>query len=131
VFAQSATFRVDIRAELARRFGDDGTVGVFAAYNARGISVVASDARRRIEAILPASTFKILNSIIALEIGVVADPDKDVFKWDGLVCNFPNWNRDHTSARRSPHPPCRCIRTSRAGCGSKAAAPILRPPRRI
>jgi beta-lactamase class D len=27
---------------------------------------------------------------------VVADPDKDVFKWDGVVRSFPDWNKDHT-----------------------------------
>jgi hypothetical protein len=37
VFAQNATFRVDIGTKLARRFGDDDTVGVFAAYAARVI----------------------------------------------------------------------------------------------
>src|SRR5260221_8767466 len=45
---------------------------------------------------LPASTFKIPNSIIALETGVVTDPDKDVFKWDGVTRSIEAWNRDHT-----------------------------------
>jgi beta-lactamase class D len=52
--------------------------------------------QRAAQAILPASTFKIANSIIALETGVVADPDRDVFKWDGVTRAFPDWNRDHT-----------------------------------
>ncbi len=47
-------------------------------------------------AILPASTFKIPNSVIALETGVVADPDKDIFKWDGVTRGIKEWNRDHT-----------------------------------
>ena len=45
---------------------------------------------------LPASTFKIPNSIIALETGVVEDPDKDVFKWDGVTRSIEAWNKDHT-----------------------------------
>src|SRR5207302_1318723 len=48
------------------------------------------------QAMLPASTFKIPNSVIALETGVVGDPDKDVFKWDGVVRSIEGWNRDHT-----------------------------------
>jgi len=45
---------------------------------------------------LPASTFKIPNSVIALETGVVGDPDKDIFRWDGVVRSIEAWNRDHT-----------------------------------
>jgi len=96
VFAQTATLRLDSRAGLAIRFDDDGTAGVFAAYEAGGNRIVTSDARRARQAILPASTFKIPNSIIALETGVVTDPDKDLFRWDGVVRNFPDWNRNHT-----------------------------------
>jgi beta-lactamase class D len=36
------------------------------------------------------------NSVIALETGVVGDPDKDVFKWDGVTRSIPGWNKDHT-----------------------------------
>jgi beta-lactamase class D len=96
VFADTTLPRMEIRESLASRFADDGTEGTFAAYDVSGNSLVASDARRSVREVLPASTFKIPNSIIALETGAVADPDKDVFKWDGVVRNFPDWNRDHT-----------------------------------
>jgi beta-lactamase class D len=42
---------------------------------------------------LPASTFKIPNSIIALEIGIVED-DSTLIKWDGITRSFKNWNQD-------------------------------------
>ncbi len=42
---------------------------------------------------LPASTFKIANSIIALESGVVED-DSSLFKWDGKKRGFKNWEQD-------------------------------------
>ena len=58
--------------------------------------MIASDKVRSGEGRLPASTFKIPNSIIALETGVVEDPDKDVFKWDGVTRSFEPWNKDHT-----------------------------------
>jgi beta-lactamase class D len=86
----------ELRGDLARRFTDDGTAGTFIAYNAAAKTMVVSDSDRVKQAILPASTFKIANSIIALETGVVADPDRDVFKWDGVVRAFPDWNKDHT-----------------------------------
>src|SRR6202035_818784 len=58
--------------------------------------IIASDKNRSAEPKLPASTFKIANSLIALETGVVQDPDKDVFKWDGVKRDIETWNRDHT-----------------------------------
>lgn len=42
---------------------------------------------------LPASTFKITNSIIALETGVVED-DSTMFKWDGKKRRLSFWERD-------------------------------------
>lgn len=42
---------------------------------------------------LPASTFKIPNSIIALETGVVSY-DKTVFKWTGEPRRFSSWEQD-------------------------------------
>ena len=44
---------------------------------------------------LPASTFKIPNSIIALETGVVAN-DRTVFRWDGDPRALRNWEQDLT-----------------------------------
>jgi len=58
--------------------------------------IIASDNGRSTEPRLPASTFKIPNSLIALETGVVQDPDKDVFPWDGVKRSIEAWNRDHT-----------------------------------
>lgn len=42
----------------------------------------------------PASTFKILNSLISLEENVIPD-ENYTLKWDGVERQFPNWNRDH------------------------------------
>ncbi len=94
--ADVAPQRSEIRDSLARRFTDAGTVGTFVGYKTDDYLIVASDAVRSGAAILPASTFKIANSLIALDTGVVADPDQDVFKWDGVSRAFPDWNKDHT-----------------------------------
>jgi beta-lactamase class D len=95
-FAHVAPPRSEIREGLAKHFADAGTVGTFVGYKTEDYLVIASDTDRSGEAKLPASTFKIPNSVIALETGVVGDPDKDVFKWDGVVRNIEAWNRDHT-----------------------------------
>jgi len=88
--------RSEIRDGLARRFFDAGTVGTFVAYKTDDYLIIASDKVRSGTAQLPASTFKIPNSLIALETGVVADPDKDIFKWDGVTRSIEAWNKDHT-----------------------------------
>lgn len=95
-FADVSPQRSEIRESLAKHFLDVGTVGTFVGYKVDDYLVIASDKNRSGEAKLPASTFKIPNSIIALETGVVADPDKDVFKWDGVVRSIEAWNKDHT-----------------------------------
>src|SRR5580700_3508234 len=95
-FADIAPQRSEIRESLAKRFTDDGTVGTFVGYKVDDYLIIASDIERSGQAKLPASTFKIPNSLIALETGVVEDPDKDVFKWDGVKRPIEAWNQDHT-----------------------------------
>src|SRR3954469_13902252 len=94
--ADVAPQRSEIRENLAKHFTEAGTAGTFVGYKVDEYLVIASDSNRSGEAKLPASTFKIPNSIIALETGVVGDPDTDVFKWDGVKRSIEAWNRDHT-----------------------------------
>lgn len=95
-FANVSYQRSEFREDLAKRFFDLGTEGTFVGYKVDDYLIIASDKIRSGEAKLPASTFKIPNSLIALETGVVADPDKDVFKWDGVTRSIEAWNKDHT-----------------------------------
>jgi len=44
----------------------------------------------------PCSTFKIWNSLIGLEEGVIADPEMPFWTWDGEERDFPGWNEDQT-----------------------------------
>jgi beta-lactamase class D len=95
-FADVAPQRSEIHDDLAKHFLSEGTVGTFLGYKVDDYLIIASDKNRSGEAKLPASTYKIPNSLIALETGVVEDPDKDVFKWDGVKRSIEAWNRDHT-----------------------------------
>jgi beta-lactamase class D len=95
-FANVSYQRSEFRDDLPKRFFDLGTTGTFVAYKVDDYLIIASDKVRSGEGKLPASTFKIPNSIIALETGVVGDPDKDVFKWDGVTRSIEPWNKDHT-----------------------------------
>jgi len=47
--------------------------------------------------VTPASTFKIFNSLVALETSVAPD-EQLVIKWDGVARSNPDWNKDMTMA---------------------------------
>lgn len=52
-------------------------------------------------AFMPASTFKIPNSLIALQTGAVADIH-EVIPWDSVDRGFEAWNKDHNMATALP-----------------------------
>lgn len=86
---------------LTLLFHEAGETGVVAFESEDGRRAVVSDFERAEAAYPPASTFKILNTVIALETGVVASLDDPVFKWDGEVRSIDGkpveaWNRDQT-----------------------------------
>ncbi len=47
------------------------------------------------ERFLPASTFKIPNTLIGLETGIIED-ENYLLKWDGKIRDIKTWNKDHT-----------------------------------
>ncbi|BDS11820.1 penicillin-binding transpeptidase domain-containing protein [Aureispira anguillae] len=53
------------------------------------------NSNRCLQGFLPASTFKIVNSITALETGVATDENM-LIKWDSVVRQIAVWNQDHT-----------------------------------
>ena len=85
------------RADFAQAFEAAGVTGTLVVYDPGRGQTLVHDAGRAREPFLPASTFKVLNSLIALETGVVADTN-EVFRWDGTERSIPQWNRDHTLA---------------------------------
>jgi beta-lactamase class D len=82
-------------AAIAELFTEQKVVGtlVISALNT-GTTFVHNDARA-VQRFSPASTFKIPNTLIALEEGAVSGKD-EIFKWDGHVYDFPTWNQDQT-----------------------------------
>ena len=87
---------LDVKADFSRRFEEAGTHGVFAMLRLRDKNLVVTDEGRARERFVPASTFKVPHSLIALETGVVADADKEIIRWDGNVRSIEAWNKDHT-----------------------------------
>ena len=94
--ADAQTPRVEMQPDLGDLFTEAGTAGTFAVLDLAGGRIVVSDRERADAAFLPASTFKIPNSLIALETGVATDADNPTFPWDRVTREFDTWNQDHT-----------------------------------
>jgi beta-lactamase class D len=84
---------VETEPELAKYF--DGQPGTFVLYDLKRDHTLRYNPDRAAQRFLPASTFKILNSLISLETSVIPD-ENTVIKWDGTHYDIPEWNRDHT-----------------------------------
>ncbi len=82
------------RADFEKYFTAAGVPGAFVIYDARNDKYLAYNSKRVQAPFIPASTFKILNSLIALETGVIAD-ENEIIKWDGVDRGSEEWNRDH------------------------------------
>ena len=89
--------RWETRPELQRHFDELGTGGTIAVLDTRAHRWIASDSVRAFQGFLPASTFKIPMSLIALETGAAVD-ETQPFKWDGTQRRIEDWNRDQTLA---------------------------------
>jgi beta-lactamase class D len=81
---------------LKRYFDKNNVQGCFALYNNGTNKFTIFNLKRyRDSAFLPASTFKIVNSLIGLQEGKIVN-DSMVIKWDGVQRSFESWNKDLT-----------------------------------
>ena len=95
VFLQSCSpNNVKQDKSLKKYFDDNKVEGCFALMdNASGKFTVHNLGRYRDSSYLPASTFKILNSLIGLQTGKISS-DSMVIKWDGVERRVADWNKD-------------------------------------
>ena len=80
-------------ANLEKHFQQLGVAGSIVIYDAQNNRNYQHNQQRNQQAFLPASTFKILNSLICLETGVI-DDEIAILTWDGVTRSIPEWNRD-------------------------------------
>jgi beta-lactamase class D len=73
-----------------------GKQGVLVIADTQTGEIYVSDPALAREAFGPCSTFKIWNTLIGLEEGILKNPDEPCWKWDGEKRDFPGWNRDLT-----------------------------------
>lgn len=74
-------------------FDADSAVGCFALYDMNNDKYYYHDSARCYKGFLPASTFKIPNSLFFLESGVLKD-ENEKLKWDGMKRWRHEWNQD-------------------------------------
>ncbi|WP_110987659.1 class D beta-lactamase [Acaryochloris thomasi] len=79
--------------DFAQHFRDLGVKGSILIYDLERDRTYQHNPERNVTPFLPASTFKVLNSLIALETGVI-DNELSILTWDGVERSIPAWNRD-------------------------------------
>lgn len=80
---------------LKKYFDDNKVEGSFTMFNNATGKVTVYNMALDTMRVLPASTFKIVNSLIGLETGIITD-EKMVIKWDGVKRWNEDWNKDLT-----------------------------------
>lgn len=94
-FAACSPNNVTIDNSLKKFFDDNHVSGTFGIYNnGSGQFTIYNLIRFKDSAYLPASTFKIVNSLIGLETGKIRD-EKMVINWDGIK-RRAEWDKDLT-----------------------------------
>jgi beta-lactamase class D len=85
--------KVEERIDLKKYFNEYGHEGCFVLYDLKNDLYSKYNPERCAERFIPASTFKIFNSLIGLETGAVKD-EFEVFKWDSVKRFYDMWNQD-------------------------------------
>ena len=78
---------------FSKYFDEYGHEGCFILYDLKNDLYTKYNPERCAERFIPASTFKIFNSLVGLETGVVKD-EFEVFKWDSVKRFYDMWNQD-------------------------------------
>jgi len=86
---------VTIRDDFAKYF--QGYQGTFVLYDEGADQYTIYNEEQSSRRLSPCSTFKIPNSLIGLETGVLKQNDEqNLQKWSGKRYSIPAWNQDHT-----------------------------------
>ena len=78
---------------LKKYFDDNNVDGCFTLFNNATGEITVYNMALDTQRFSPASTFKIVNSLIGLQTGRITD-EKMVIKWDGVKRSVETWNKD-------------------------------------
>ena len=96
LFQSCSSTNIKIEDEMKKYFDEYKVEGTFALYNnAQGNFNIYNLSRYKDSAYTPASTFKIVNSLIGLQTGKIINTKMQI-KWDGIDRGMPAWNKDLT-----------------------------------
>jgi beta-lactamase class D len=94
-------FESSLKFEVVENWGEHfnsvSLDGTFVLKKMNSDTVKVHNLDRSFNPYLPASTYKILNSLIALESNVIKD-ENEIIKWDGTKRFYEMWNKDQTLA---------------------------------
>ncbi len=79
--------------DLQKIISDYNVQGSITIYDYNNKKWIFSDKKDANKSTLPASTFKIINSMIGLEEVAVKD-ENEIINWDGVVRSHEDWNKD-------------------------------------
>ncbi len=82
-------------------FQENNVNGTFVLKNLGTNEILIYNKERSNKEFVPASTFKILNSMIALQESSI-ESINDTIKWDGINRSFKSWNKDQTMKSALP-----------------------------
>ena len=80
---------------IAGIFKQNNAIGTFVLYDLNADKYTIHNSSRADSAAIPASTFKIFNSLVILEEAVLKD-ENQILKWDGEKKFLNIWEQDHT-----------------------------------
>lgn len=92
-FGSCSVNQAEIDNSLKKYFDSAKVDGCFSMVNNQSGEVTVYNMKLDTQRFLPASTFKIVNSLIGLETGRITD-EKMVIKWNGVKAWNEDWNKD-------------------------------------
>jgi beta-lactamase class D len=84
---------IEIRDDFKNYYDANNVKGCFALYDLANDKYLIYNQPEYTQPDLPCSTFKICNTLIGLETGVIPD-ENFVIKWDSVIRFAPEWNQD-------------------------------------
>jgi len=84
----------EVRDDFKKYYDQYHVEGSFVLYDPQAKKYILYNQNKLEQSFSPASTFKICNSLIGLETGVIKD-ENFVITWDIITRQNPKWNSDH------------------------------------
>lgn len=86
--------KIRIRDDFKKHYDRFSVEGSFALFDQNKDQYIFYNKEQFQQNFSPASTFKICNSLIGLETGIIKD-ENFIIPWDSVVRDYPQWNSDH------------------------------------